>query len=43
MTTMLNPNKFKFGEDCVEFAGFEITPTNVKPCRQYINAISNYP
>lgn len=39
----LNPDKFKFAEDNVEFAGFEITPTTVKPCRKYVRAIQDFP
>lgn len=39
----LNPEKFHFAEDSVEFAGFEITPTTVKPCRKYIRAITDFP
>lgn len=27
----------------MEFAGFEITPTTVKPCRKYVRAISDFP
>ena len=34
----LNPDKFVFGQDTVEFAGFENTPTNVRPCRKYLDA-----
>ena len=40
---ILNPDKFVFGADTVEFAGFEITPSNVRPCKKYLNAISNFP
>lgn len=29
--------------DCVEFAGFEITLDNVKPCLKYTKAITNFP
>lgn len=39
----LNPDKFRFAEDNVEFAGFEITPSTVKPCRKYTRAISDFP
>lgn len=35
----LNPDKFHFTEDVVDFAGFEITNTAVKPCRKYLRAI----
>ena len=39
----LNPEKFRFAEDKVEFAGFEITTDTVKPCRKYTRAISEFP
>ena len=39
----LNPDKFRFAQDAVEFAGFEITPTAVKPSRKYVRAISDFP
>ena len=40
---ILNPAKFKFGEDTVEFAGFEITNNSVRPCKKYLDAIQNFP
>ena len=39
----LNPNKFVFGADNVEFAGFEITLTDVPPCSKYLDTILNFP
>lgn len=39
----LNPKKFHFAEDCVEYAGFEITPTNVRPCNKFSKAITDFP
>ena len=39
----LNPSKFTFAQNTVEFAGFEITPTTVWPCPSYIDAIHNFP
>ena len=39
----LNPDKFVFGQDTVEFAGFEITPSSVRPCARYLDAIRNFP
>ncbi len=39
----LNPDKFSFAQDNVEFAGFEITRDTVKPCQKFISAISNFP
>ena len=41
--TTLNPTKFKFAQDEVEFAGFEITNQTVRPCKKYIRAISDFP
>ncbi len=37
----LNPEKFRFAQDEVEFAGFEITTDTVRPCKKYIRAISD--
>ncbi|KAK3752546.1 hypothetical protein QZH41_003484, partial [Actinostola sp. cb2023] len=39
----LNPDKFVFGADTVEFAGFEITPDSVRPCKKYLDTIRNFP
>ena len=39
----LNPDKFCFAQDEVEFAGFEITRTEVKPCKKYLRAIADFP
>ena len=39
----LNPDKFVFGSDTVEFTGFEITPDSVRPCKRYLDAIRNFP
>ncbi len=30
----LNPEKFRFAQDEVEFAGFEITTDTVRPCKK---------
>ena len=40
---ILNPTKFTFAADEVEFAGFNITKNNVKPCNKYIQAINEFP
>ena len=40
---ILNPSKFIFAADTVEFAGFEITPTSVRPCGRFLNTISEFP
>ena len=39
----LNPDKFRCAMDAVEFAGFEITPSSVRPCRKYLQAIEEFP
>ena len=39
----LNPDKFRFAQDEVEFAGFQITNTEVKPCNKYLRAITDFP
>ena len=37
----LNPKKFQFCQEEVEFAGFLLTPTMVKPLPKYIDSIRN--
>ena len=39
----LDPDKFQFALDEVEFAGFEITSNTVCPCKKYLKAISDFP
>ena len=39
---MLNPEKFQFSQDTVEFAGFRISNTSVEPLPKYIDAIRNF-
>ncbi|CAG2216565.1 unnamed protein product [Mytilus edulis] len=39
----LNPAKFIFGQDIVEFAGFEVTSNTVRPCMKYLKAILDFP
>ena len=39
----LNPSKFSFTQTTVEFAGFELTLTTVRPCPRYLEAIQNFP
>ncbi|XP_066931785.1 uncharacterized protein [Clytia hemisphaerica] len=38
-----NPSKFKFGENIVEFAGFEITLDSVRPAPSMLRAITDFP
>ena len=38
-----NPEKFHFAKDTVEFAGFEITSTNIRPSATFIRAIKDFP
>ena len=40
---VLNPSKFVFAKQTVDFAGFQITPTSVKPCPRSIEAIKEFP
>ena len=40
---ILNPEKFRFAADTVEFAGFEISATHVRPSRMYLSAILDFP
>lgn len=39
----LNPSKFVFAQEEVEFAGFRITLDRVQPCKRYLQAISEFP
>ena len=39
----LNPDKFVFAQDDVNFAGFEITNNSVRPCQKYLRAIQDFP
>ena len=39
----LNPDKFVFGADTVEFTGFEIMPHSVRPSKKYLDTIRNFP
>ena len=39
----LNPTKFAFAKKTIEFAGFEITPTTVRPCPRYLESIKEFP
>lgn len=40
---VFNPKKFKFAEDEVEFAGFDITRDGYRPSAKLLNAIENFP
>lgn len=39
----LNPKKFQFAEETVDFAGLTITPTSIKPCAKFLNSIAEFP
>ena len=41
--TLNPPPKFVFAADNVEFAGFEVTMNEVRPCQKYIEAILDFP
>ena len=40
---VLNPKKFVFAQESVEFAGFTITKDSVKPSPKYLSAIRDFP
>ena len=40
---ILNPKKFKFAEDTVEFAGFRISNDSIAPIPTFFKAIENFP
>ena len=40
---ILNPEKFVFSAPTVDFAGFTITMTDVRPCSRYLEAIRDFP
>ena len=37
------PHKVCLAQMIVEFAGFKVTPTSVRPCSHYLEAIQNFP
>ena len=39
----LNPEKFVFGQDTIELAGFEINLDSVRPCKNYLQAVMDFP
>ena len=39
----LNPQKFQFAQDTVDFAGLTITPTNICPSAKFLDAIRDFP
>ena len=40
---VLNPDKFQFAQQTVDFAGFRISPSTVEPLPKYLQAIQNFP
>ena len=40
---IFNPKKFQFAEDEVQFLGFNITKTGIKPLQSSLDAISSFP
>ena len=40
---ILNPSKFQFCEKTIDFAGFQITPSEVKPLPKYLESILLFP
>ena len=39
----LNPKMFQFAQDTVDFAGLEITKTNIRPSAKFLDSIHNFP
>ena len=39
----LNPDKFQFAQDSVEFAGLTITNENIKPSQKFLASVQNFP
>ena len=40
---VLNPDKFQFSRECVDFAGFRVSNTSTEPLPKYIDAINDFP
>ena len=40
---IINPEKFVFGHDIVEFVDFEVTMDIVRPSDKYLRAIMDFP
>ena len=40
---VFNPTKFHFVKDTVDFAGFTLTPTGIRPSNQMLSAIADFP
>ena len=40
---VLNPTKFQFCQDTIDFAGFRISPTNLMPSEKMLESIRNFP
>lgn len=39
----LNPKKFQFAQESVEFAGLTVTSTQVKPSKKFLDSVLNFP
>ena len=39
---VLNPYKFEFAKESVDFVGFTITPDSVRPCDEYLEGILEF-
>ena len=40
---VFNPSKFKFSEQDVDYLGFKITNTGIKPQEQFLQSIRDFP
>ena len=39
----MKSDKFQFGQDVVEFADMQVTQTGVRPAREFMGSIKNFP
>ena len=40
---VMNSDKFQIGQDVVEVAGTQVTKTGVRPAREFLPSIENFP
>ena len=40
---VMNSDKFQLGQDTVDFAGMQVTHNGVRPAREYLRSIENFP
>ena len=40
---VMSSDKFQFGQDVLEFPGMQVTQTGVRPAREFLPSIENFP